>query len=265
MTAELRRAASFALTFDLWVGVHSQDYLCITVSFVDESFRQQTRTLSLLDMTGKDHSGNDIAAIVKGELERAVGDSWRTKLVSVATDNGSNMVAAVSKLAAAATLIHVRCIAHSVDLSARCWAREPTPMPGVSLEASLGRVFSFLRWLRDDRRRKMYIDLANDRSQNKIEDIGPAPSYAPTRWMSCVRTLIHFNMNAGFYRRLNDSLTDNRVKKLVFDNNHSAASVTVRRCVTWRQCPHPRTGEQACQGIAQVAVQVSTRSTACGS
>ena len=90
---EILEAKYFATTSDLWSSRTSEPYISLTVHFIDEEWKLQTRCLETAYFP-EDHTGELIAEGLKEALL-----SWgliEKKMVCITTDSGANVVKATS-------------------------------------------------------------------------------------------------------------------------------------------------------------------------
>jgi len=88
-------AKYFSATTDLWSSIGMVPYLSFTVHYIDENWTLQSRNLQTLYMP-EDHTGENIAGALSDTLS-----SWNLdadKLVTLTTDNGSNIISAANQL-----------------------------------------------------------------------------------------------------------------------------------------------------------------------
>ena len=93
VAAELKNVDYFSATVDMWSSHSLQPYLSYTIHFVGNDWKLKTRFLQTLYLP-QEHTGENIADALLGTLE-----SWNldpTKQTCITTDNGSNMIGAVS-------------------------------------------------------------------------------------------------------------------------------------------------------------------------
>jgi len=112
------QANTISLTFDLWTSRAHDSYLGVTCHWISDEFRMYDLTLSVVEM-GAYKTAGDIVDSIEPLLEEfsIEGD----KILSITTDNGSNVKAAVTRLSASLSLstpiANIFCAAHTLQLS----------------------------------------------------------------------------------------------------------------------------------------------------
>ncbi|CAG8523104.1 28671_t:CDS:1, partial [Gigaspora margarita] len=108
-------SSKVALTADFWTSLKMENFLAITIHFIDENWNLQHFVLDIFQFKGS-HTGESIANKVYSLLEEF---KIETKVIALTTDNGSNMISAANFLQDKLILndfCHYRCIAHILNL-----------------------------------------------------------------------------------------------------------------------------------------------------
>ena len=111
VAAEFKNVDYISGTADMWSSPSLQPYLSYTIHFVGNDWRLKTRFLQTLYLP-QGHTGENIADTLLETLQ-----SWNldpTKRTCVTTDNGSNMISAVSNHL---KLIRLSCFSHNLNLA----------------------------------------------------------------------------------------------------------------------------------------------------
>ncbi len=88
---ELKNLKYFSATTDLWSSSTMEPYISLTVHFITEEWRLDSKCLQVLFIP-EDHTGKNLAEALKLSLEQ-----WslqQDSLVAITTDNGSNVILA---------------------------------------------------------------------------------------------------------------------------------------------------------------------------
>ena len=107
--SQISTADFFAATTDIWFSSTMEPYLSYTLHHISEDWQLKNHCLETLYLS-QNHTGTNIAEALESILE-----SWSLKSeqqICITTDNGSNMVAAITKLGWS----HLSCFGHTVDL-----------------------------------------------------------------------------------------------------------------------------------------------------
>ena len=106
---QLLEAEHVAVTTDLWTSTACDDYLSVTVHFVDEEYKLQHKCIEVVPFDEVRHTATNIANFLKRTLE-----SWNlnSRLVAVIHDNGPNVVSAMTL----GNFPHLSCLAHTFQL-----------------------------------------------------------------------------------------------------------------------------------------------------
>ncbi|GBC43231.1 zinc finger BED domain-containing protein RICESLEEPER 2-like [Rhizophagus irregularis DAOM 181602=DAOM 197198] len=109
-----------SITTDIWSSIKNEAFIGVTIHFITNEWKLKHFTLEVLRITGS-HTGNAIYEILNKLL---VDFDLKQKIISITTDNGSNMVVACRLLkndfdiqTPALDFIHSRCICHILNLA----------------------------------------------------------------------------------------------------------------------------------------------------
>ncbi|GES91926.1 zinc finger BED domain-containing protein 1-like [Rhizophagus clarus] len=109
-----------SITTDIWSSIKNEAFIGVTIHFITNEWKLKHFTLEVLRITGS-HTGNAIYEILNKLLEDF---DLKQKVISVTTDNGSNMIVACRLLkndfdaqTPALDFIHSRCICHILNLA----------------------------------------------------------------------------------------------------------------------------------------------------
>ncbi|CAB4427392.1 unnamed protein product [Rhizophagus irregularis] len=109
-----------SITTDIWSSIKNEAFIGVTIHFITNEWKLKHFTLEVLRITGS-HTGNAIYEILNKLLEDF---DLKRKVISITTDNGSNMVVACRLLkndfdvqTPALDFIHSRCICHILNLA----------------------------------------------------------------------------------------------------------------------------------------------------
>jgi hypothetical protein len=120
---------SICVSVDGWSSeCQRRNYIAIVVTFI-ENWERKNVLLSLKTTEHESHTGEVIANLVYSELRRF---GLHTKLFAMASDNGSNMVAAwpllVDLCAKDGTIVdedmHARCVCHVINIAVRAFLKD---------------------------------------------------------------------------------------------------------------------------------------------
>ncbi|KAJ8916450.1 hypothetical protein NQ315_014667 [Exocentrus adspersus] len=106
---EIRAVTKVCLTTDHWTSAANQNFMGITVHFIDENFKMRSKLLKCVKFEGP-HTATEIAA----ELKRTATE-WEIidKILIVVSDNASNVTKAITDVL---KLKHYGCFAHTLNL-----------------------------------------------------------------------------------------------------------------------------------------------------
>ncbi|KAK3890989.1 hypothetical protein Pcinc_005154 [Petrolisthes cinctipes] len=106
---ELGSASYIALTTDIWTSRQTKGYITITAHYISPEWSLKSCVLETARMK-KEHTAENIANYI-----RRVCEEWDIfhKVCCIVTDNGANIVAAVTKCL---QVKHVPCFAHTLNL-----------------------------------------------------------------------------------------------------------------------------------------------------
>jgi hypothetical protein len=105
-------------TTDIWSSLKNEAFIGITIHYITEEWKLKHFTLEITQITGS-HTGAAICDLINNLLEEF---NLKEKILSITTDNGSNMVKACQLLKddlklTAPNFVHFRCICHILNLS----------------------------------------------------------------------------------------------------------------------------------------------------
>lgn len=106
---KLNNSQFVALTTDLWSSVSNDDYLSLTVHYLDETFVWQHLCIEVAPFPEVSHTAAHICSFVTNLLAE-----WQLveKVVAIVRDNGRNVTAALEQSA----FCHTACLAHTLQL-----------------------------------------------------------------------------------------------------------------------------------------------------
>ena len=110
VVAELCKVEFFSATTDLWSSHTMEPYLSLTIHYIDEEWTQRSLCLQTMFMP-QDHTGENIAEALSEALQQ-----WKLpqcNLVSITTDNGTNVIAAMDILG----WKRLSCFGHNLHLA----------------------------------------------------------------------------------------------------------------------------------------------------
>lgn len=105
LQSEISESNAFSLTMDAWSSIKTEPFLVITVHFVNKEYSLISRVLQCVYMP-EDHTGLNIAERVLEVLDEF--HLPPSKIVSITTDAGTNMVSALQTL----HLVRLTCFGH---------------------------------------------------------------------------------------------------------------------------------------------------------
>ncbi|XP_063239945.1 zinc finger BED domain-containing protein 4-like [Bacillus rossius redtenbacheri] len=106
---ELEDAKYIGITTDLWTSTSQDDYLSITVHFIDNDFSFKHYCIEVKPFLEVSHTASNLCSFL---VETITLWGLQDKVVAVVTDNGRNVVAALS----ASPFEHISCFAHTLQL-----------------------------------------------------------------------------------------------------------------------------------------------------
>jgi hypothetical protein len=109
-----------SFTTDIWSSIKNEAFIGVTIHYINNEWELKHFTLEVARITGS-HTGNAIYEFLN---ELLIELHLKDKIISVTTDNGSNMVLAckllkdsIDLLSTTPYFIHARCICHILNLS----------------------------------------------------------------------------------------------------------------------------------------------------
>lgn len=105
----LLNAKFVSLTTDAWSGRNTKSFNTVTSQYINNDWELKNNILTTTEMI-ESHTAENLAA----EFEEVLAD-WKLKkdFITVTTDNAANISLAMKKCA----VIHLRCMAHTLNLS----------------------------------------------------------------------------------------------------------------------------------------------------
>ncbi|CAG8840639.1 36094_t:CDS:2, partial [Gigaspora margarita] len=107
-----------SLIFDLWTSRAHDSYLGVTCHWISDKFRMNDLTLGVIEL-GAYKTANDIVEFLEPMLEEFGIE--KNKILSITTDNGANVKAAVTKLLTSLLvsklIANIFCATHTLQLS----------------------------------------------------------------------------------------------------------------------------------------------------
>jgi hypothetical protein len=165
------------LTSDCWTCPHTHDsFMCVTVHWIDTNWVLQKRIIAF-DLFNENHTGANICARVKSTMDEY---KIEKKLFSISFDNATANNKCIEfaitnwpHLLLGGRLLHVRCCAHIINLSAQEGLQYLNPL--------LGPIKQCIYWIRNTRSIKRQYKLL--RQQYKLPYVDWSAD-TPTRWDS---------------------------------------------------------------------------------
>ncbi|CAG8453427.1 3191_t:CDS:1 [Scutellospora calospora] len=161
-----------ALTADFWTSLKMESFLAITIHFIDKNWNLQHFVLDIFQFKGS-HTGEIIADKIYNLLEEF---EIETKVISLTTDNGANMISAANYLQDklnSNNFCHYRCIAHILNL---------VVLAGLNnLENPIKKLRKLIKTIRKST--KIFEDLKNIETLDKQSFLAPILD-CKTRWNS---------------------------------------------------------------------------------
>jgi hypothetical protein len=107
-----KSSETISLTTDLWTSRAKQGFIGITASFINENFELINILLDLKYLPYP-HTAEVICEQLKDTI-----NTWnlQNKIIAVTTDNGSNMIKAISLMNRINTVVRIPCTAHTLQL-----------------------------------------------------------------------------------------------------------------------------------------------------
>ncbi|XP_056442541.1 E3 SUMO-protein ligase ZBED1-like isoform X2 [Gadus chalcogrammus] len=106
--AAMQKVQAVSLTSDMWTSINMEAYLAVTCHYVDDTSKLATVLLGVRPFP-ETHTAVNISAAMRSLMEE-----WdiESKVASIVTDAGANMIACVGML----NLRHALCFAHTLNL-----------------------------------------------------------------------------------------------------------------------------------------------------
>lgn len=106
----LKTAQSISLTTDLWTSRSKHGYLGLTATWINQNFEILDVLLEITYFPTP-HTAEAIADVIKNSIKK-----WKIedRVITITTDNGSNMIAAINKLS---PITRLSCVAHTLQLA----------------------------------------------------------------------------------------------------------------------------------------------------
>ncbi|KAK9742550.1 hypothetical protein RND81_03G181100 [Saponaria officinalis] len=163
------------LTSDTWSSKQGEPYLCITVHWIGDDFILQKRII-VFDVMDEQHTGYNIYTRINNTL---IEFNLSDKVFSISFDNATANTKAIDyvkqkmNLLLNGELVHVRCCAHIINLSAQEGISDISPL--------LIPIRTVVKWTRNNHGiRRKYIAMCNSANlRKKIFCLD-----TPTRWNS---------------------------------------------------------------------------------
>jgi len=110
LTQLLKTAQSISLTADLWTSRSKHGYLGLTATWINHNFEISDVLLEITYFPTP-HTAEAIADIIRSSIQK-----WKIedRVITITTDNGSNMIAAINKLT---PITRLSCVAHTLQLA----------------------------------------------------------------------------------------------------------------------------------------------------
>ncbi|KAH9620283.1 hypothetical protein KSS87_008209 [Heliosperma pusillum] len=196
-----------ALTSDTWTSKQNNPFMCVTVHWIDNDFFLQKRIIAF-DIMEEKHTGYNIYLRLKKTLDKF---NLTKKLFSISFDNASantkciDYVLQMDDLLLNGDLVHVRCCAHIINLSAQ---------EGLAFLAPLLEpIKTCINWTRNARSMKTQWKTLCDKHGLRNKQWG---TDCATRWNSTYKlikqALRYKNVLTEFYnshQRDEDAMIDN--------------------------------------------------------
>ena len=133
--AAMQKVQAVSLTSDMWTSINMEAYLAVTCHYVDDTSKLATVLLGVLPFP-ETHMAVNISAAMRSLMEE-----WdiESKVASIVTDAGANMIACVRML----NLRHALCFAHTLNLVVK---KSIDATPGLEdLRTRARKVVTFFR------------------------------------------------------------------------------------------------------------------------
>ncbi|KAH9623606.1 hypothetical protein KSS87_005765 [Heliosperma pusillum] len=196
-----------ALTSDTWTSKQNNPFMCVTVHWIDNDFFLQKRIIAF-DIMEEKHTGYNIYLRLKKTLDKF---NLTKKLFSISFDNASantkciDYVLQMDDILLNGDLVHVRCCAHIINLSAQ---------EGLAFLAPLLEpIKTCINWTRNARSMKTQWKTLCDKHGLRNKQWG---TDCATRWNSTYKlikqALRYKNVLTEFYnshQRDEDAMIDN--------------------------------------------------------
>ena len=106
----LKTAQSISLTADLWTSCSKHSYLSLTATWINHNFEISDVLLEITYFLTS-HTAEAIADIIRSSIQK-----WKIedRVITITTDNSSNMIAAINKLT---PITRLSCVAHTLQLA----------------------------------------------------------------------------------------------------------------------------------------------------
>lgn len=110
--------SKISLTFDCWTDRASRSFIAVTAHYYDQYCVLRSVLLDMphIPFEAAGHTGERIRDEILRVLQDEIGESFRTRLGFLVTDNGSNVVKAALLLAHATNSVARRCLQHNMQL-----------------------------------------------------------------------------------------------------------------------------------------------------
>uniref|UniRef100_A0AAQ5Y0H8 BED-type domain-containing protein n=1 Tax=Amphiprion ocellaris TaxID=80972 RepID=A0AAQ5Y0H8_AMPOC len=119
----IQSASCLALTCDMWTARTTESYLTVKGHFIDKDWQMQSCNLAAIHVAVQ-HTADNIS-----ELLVTITDDWdiTSKVQTVVTDSGANMVSAVRKT----YWKHIPCFAHTLNLIVKDSIKADTSLESI--------------------------------------------------------------------------------------------------------------------------------------
>ena len=110
LTQLLKTAQSISLTADLWTSRSKHGYLGLTATWINHNFEISDVLLEITYFLTS-HTAEAIADIIRSSVQK-----WKIEdcVITITTNNGSNMIAAINKLT---PITRLSCVTHILQLA----------------------------------------------------------------------------------------------------------------------------------------------------